>query len=492
MAYESGYKQILAEKLNPADTSMVVSIAPTITSGRVYLKSWSQEEWITFTWKTWTTLTGLVRQLSKTADPAVSTGDWYTWIAGTTVKIVSMHDQMLDKALGWTISDDLTLQWDILVDKVDFAIDDQNSNWKIWRDWDSMKFSDNETAPVTLKTLASGNWADQYVSASATDLTVGHLDTKLTVDTWLKVSTVDPAWDESRKIEIDLTDTDVFVGTSSWAGDSGKVAKLNASGKLASGFIDEQYVLSNEDYLAWEDIVEWDSLYVSVWAADWWRTANRLYKTDATNVLRLPDIPRIAAWNYSTWDLVKYDFQWITKRLSWLTKDADYYISNTPGVISTTVGTNFFWVGTAKNTNELYITEYMNILNSWTTYTEVSNTTEASGSNVANYTKYRESVVGKNWMFTIRYDRWRNNWDTTYYKIQVNWVDFWAEDIISSSTLWYIWLRSVVGYLKKGDVVSLWAKNGSAWWGFSIKIKDFTITYTLPLWKNTQTWTNTL
>lgn len=94
MAFESGYKSTLATKVNPWDTSLTVAVAPSITAGRIYLKSWSQEEWMEFTWVSGNTLTGLTRQLSRTATPAVSEWSGYTWTAGTVVRIVAMHDQI--------------------------------------------------------------------------------------------------------------------------------------------------------------------------------------------------------------------------------------------------------------------------------------------------------------------------------------------------------------------------------------------------------------
>ena len=94
MAFESGYKSILATKLNPWDTSLTVAVPPTITAWRIYLKSWTQEEWMSFTWLDGNVLTGLTRQLSRTLIPAVSEGSWYTWTAGTTVRVVAMHDQI--------------------------------------------------------------------------------------------------------------------------------------------------------------------------------------------------------------------------------------------------------------------------------------------------------------------------------------------------------------------------------------------------------------
>ena len=94
MAFESGYKSTLATKVNPWDTSITVATAPTITSGRIYLKSGSQEEWMEFTWLSGNTLTGIIRQLSRTSIPAVSEWNGYTWTAWTVVRIVAMHDQI--------------------------------------------------------------------------------------------------------------------------------------------------------------------------------------------------------------------------------------------------------------------------------------------------------------------------------------------------------------------------------------------------------------
>lgn len=99
---ESGYVTTLASKLSAADTTMTVATAPTVTKGRLFLKSGSVKEWIKFTGVSGTTLTGLVRGLSKTADPSTS-GTGLTWVAGTTVTLVEMHDQMSDKQEGMPV-----------------------------------------------------------------------------------------------------------------------------------------------------------------------------------------------------------------------------------------------------------------------------------------------------------------------------------------------------------------------------------------------------
>lgn len=94
MAFESGYKSILAAKLSPWETELVVATVPSITNGRLYLKTGNQEEWMSFTWVDGNKLTGLTRQLSQTAIPAVSEGSGFTWGAWTTIRIVAMHDQI--------------------------------------------------------------------------------------------------------------------------------------------------------------------------------------------------------------------------------------------------------------------------------------------------------------------------------------------------------------------------------------------------------------
>lgn len=98
--FESGYRTTTTSKISPSDTQIFIKTQPAITKGRVYLSNSWQEERVSF--DTVTTvgsvyrLNNCVRWLSRSADPATAwTG--LTWIAGTVVKIVLMHDQPLDK-----------------------------------------------------------------------------------------------------------------------------------------------------------------------------------------------------------------------------------------------------------------------------------------------------------------------------------------------------------------------------------------------------------
>lgn len=137
MAFESWYKSTLATKLNPWDTSLTVSVAPSITSGRLYLKSWNQEEWMSFSWVDGNVLTGLTRELSTTSIPATSEWSWYTWTAWTVIRIVAMHDQITwwnmdtsnfnPSAWAWSA---ITFQWNTYTRTItpteDFTIDCDN------------------------------------------------------------------------------------------------------------------------------------------------------------------------------------------------------------------------------------------------------------------------------------------------------------------------------------------------------------------------------
>jgi len=101
--FESGFSTTLALPLAVADTTMTVATAPTVTSGRIKIGIGTIKEWVTFSWVSGTTLTGLTRWLSKTADPATA-GTGLAWIAWTKVKIVAMHDQIVDKTASNTYS----------------------------------------------------------------------------------------------------------------------------------------------------------------------------------------------------------------------------------------------------------------------------------------------------------------------------------------------------------------------------------------------------
>lgn len=90
--FESWFSTTLANKLEPTATTIEVATAPTATSGRMFMENWKVREWIKYTGVSGTTLTGVTRWLSSTADPATA-GTGLTWKAGTEIVLVKMHDQ---------------------------------------------------------------------------------------------------------------------------------------------------------------------------------------------------------------------------------------------------------------------------------------------------------------------------------------------------------------------------------------------------------------
>lgn len=97
MAFESGKRTTVSKPISPADTTIYLASVPTVTSGRLYLKNDAQEERISYSGVSWSTVTGCNRNLSKVNDP-VTSSTWLTRVAWTVVKLVLMHDQIVDKA----------------------------------------------------------------------------------------------------------------------------------------------------------------------------------------------------------------------------------------------------------------------------------------------------------------------------------------------------------------------------------------------------------
>lgn len=94
--YQTWFKTVLAANLAVADTTATLATPPTVTKGRMLLKNGNIQEWISFTWVSGSTITGLTRNLSQTADPATG-GTGLSWWAGTQIILVAMHDQLPDK-----------------------------------------------------------------------------------------------------------------------------------------------------------------------------------------------------------------------------------------------------------------------------------------------------------------------------------------------------------------------------------------------------------
>ena len=177
-----------------------------------------------------------------------------------------------------------------------------------------LTFKDWSNPAVTLSTLASGGWADTKVSISLTDTTPAVLNSKLTAGDGLSKTIINPSDNEILDLDIDVTDTTIFVQTSSGAWDDGKVPRLNVSGKVASWFIDNSTLtpesLNDVDtYRAWEDVIASNSLFVEDWPTF----------AESTLVQNVGDVAgntRFARPFFGSWVAINTFKLWLNKTLS--------------------------------------------------------------------------------------------------------------------------------------------------------------------------------
>jgi len=205
-----------------------------------------------------------------------------------------------------------------------------------------------------------------------------------------------------------------------------------------------------------------------------------LSKTDATYTYKLPDIPRIATDDYSTWELVKYDFDGITKRLSGLTVDSDYYVSDTPWALSTTAGTNSYLFGLSKNTNSLLLTP-RDLIVTWSDHIAFNSTTINIDTNLDDTYRKQKEVYIKYWgTYNVSFDtRYTQSCNGTRAKIYVNWIPVWtARD--GSSTNEDITLNS-------WDLIQLYTRKGCNW---TTEVKNFKWEYSIKKYPNTKSYWN--
>lgn len=320
MAYESWKSTFISEKLNAADVVLTYTWTITITTGRIYFINSEQEEWIDFTWNAASQLTWLTRGLSQTADPAT----WWTgktWVAWSEFTIVAMHDQLPDKQTN------NTFDWNITLTDWKKVFLWWWTNCFVWSDdaWTNLKLKDASNSERTLTELSSLSWSNDKVKVSADDTTEDYLENKVTGWDWISIETTSPWWDEDLDIDIDTSDTTIFVKTSSWAWDEDKAPILNSSGKLVDWFLDTTTFnyLSSTSFTLWEDMTAADvaslrtdgNIYKYDWLSDAWVeystdtiTSNRTVFVDTSRIVTAyldngnSDL-HMKAWTISSWTI---------------------------------------------------------------------------------------------------------------------------------------------------------------------------------------------
>lgn len=143
---ESGKETQLALPLSTTDTEATLFSVPTKTSGRLYITDGTQEERVNYTGITGSKVTWLTRNLSKTWDPATG-GTGLAFIAWSTVRLVVMHDQIVDKTDSNTFKAGTTQTFDAIVSK-DVSFTGTTTAW--------LKLKSLTTAQRTALTGANG------------------------------------------------------------------------------------------------------------------------------------------------------------------------------------------------------------------------------------------------------------------------------------------------------------------------------------------------
>jgi len=118
--FQTWYTSTIALPVWPTDTTITVAVAPTVTKGRMKIGRGTVKERISYTWVSWLTLTGVTRWLSLTADPATA-GTGLSWLAGTQIKLVAMHDQLTDKKEDNSFSWNITSTWTLTATDIRFT-----------------------------------------------------------------------------------------------------------------------------------------------------------------------------------------------------------------------------------------------------------------------------------------------------------------------------------------------------------------------------------
>lgn len=326
----------------------------------------------------------------------------------------------------------------------------------------SMTFSDGETSPVTLKTLATGAPADQYVAVSENDTTVWHLDDKFGSWAWLTETITNPAWNEVLTVSIDTSDTDIFVKNSSGAGDEDKVPVLDATGKLAAWFIDVPWTVDVKSLTAGEN-VDGSTTPQAVYVSDgtWSRTSGRYYLADANDATYTDSDKFFGFVTANTTAGSAYDvtYRGIVSWFTGLTVWAIYYLSTTAGSITTTSWPESTPVGIAISTTEIRIRPQSTLLY-WrcaaSDTLQVSADTEQSKAGTW-FTIKKRVVVPATGTYRVKFDlKYSGAINSVEGRVYRNGTAYWTLQSTNSAT--YV-TKSEDLFFYEGDYVELYIQS---------------------------------
>ena len=271
MALETWYKSTLALPLASADTTLTVATAPTCTKWRLLIEQWSTREWVDYTWVSWTTITWLTRWLSQTADPAT----WWTWsdfIAWATVKLVLMHDQILDKQNGSIVK----VYADATARDADIT---SPSNWMSCYLTSEWVFSDYQTWAWANRANGSTANASETVAWKVEIATDAEIQAQTdTWWTWAKLSVLPSQINPNKfSAKTSVSTSDILLIADS---DDSNISKKITISQLKEE-IDLITLIAWEDISAWETLRNWRGIFSFSYeqllsdteiAFSWWAT----------------------------------------------------------------------------------------------------------------------------------------------------------------------------------------------------------------------------
>jgi hypothetical protein len=427
--FESGFVTTLSKRAEPADTTLYLASVPTVTKGRMYMSNWEIEERISFTGVSWSTITGVTRWLSQTADPATA-GTGQVWIAGTKIKLVAMHDQMLDKLEGD----------DVLISATVYASTAARDS-ALWADWVATKAYTNVYVTATglfyNYNLSTAQW-ETVETGTATPNASPTVSWSLEVPTAAQMTAGTQLWETWAYLATtpDLTATQIQSWTwTYWADAGGDDTYVVALTPTLSAYTTWQTLRAKVttantgacsfNFWPWvKNVKTLDGNDPQTWAIRANMVVELVY--DGTNLILQSE------------DIASTSNKWITETLT----DAEFY-----------TGTD-----TTRYVNSLQANYYFTII-AWTNVF-ASADTERSVLWIT-YTKVKEITILKAGTYTIDFDL-RNWWATTWFgRVYKNWVAFGTEQ--SQATDVYT-TKSENLTFAAWDLCQLYLKHNWAWW----------------------------
>lgn len=445
MTYQTWFETTIAFRVEPTDTTIKLATAPTATNGRLYIFNNAQEEWVSYTGVSGTSVTWVTRDLSKTADPATAwTGK--TWIAWTTVRLVAMHDQMPDKKDSNAFAGTQTFT------TVDF--------------WSTGKFSVPVYATTTARDSAipsPTNWMVVYVTAD-----------------WSFYKYEAGAWSTFASGSVANATTTAAGKVELWTVAEGKAWTatwwswpLVLSPDALADVIQSWSRTFAWTWTSWTDSYTVAMTPACTWYVTWmqisfipdvdsnWPCEIKLNSLWFKNI-KLIDWSDPASWQIKAWVITYLTYNW-----------TNFIYSATPTVATSAMVTA--WTNQSNFVTPYLLRAFANpyIVTAWTT--TLSSATTSQAVTFASYTKVKEIQITVAWTYTTQFTLTGANGRLCYGRIYKNGAALWTERTNSNNPWDFTFTEDFT--FAVWDLVQIYAYRNNV--DFTWYIKDYYLKWTL-------------